>query len=127
MADPSGGIDVGAFSFHICRTDSATFEPCLADGPEGRKIVLAILHERQVGDERDVDAETRESFNEASQPLRRRIENPVHTHRVVEPVSEGSVFLGTGPVRNRPGVVIPTDTEKRPRRPLRFKIHSIHS
>ena len=36
--------------------------------------------------------------------------NPVHTHGVVEPVSEGSVFLGIGPVRNRPRIVIPSDT-----------------
>jgi hypothetical protein len=106
---------------------AAAFDPCFANRAERRKVILAVFHECQVCDERDVYAETRQGFNEASQPLRRRIKNPVHTRRIVETVAKGPVFLLIGPIRNRPCVVISADTEKRPRGPLRFEIHSIRS
>jgi hypothetical protein len=86
-------------------------------------VVLAVFHECQVCDERYVYAKTRQGFNEASQPLRRRIQNPVHTRRIVETVAEGPVLLGIGPIRNRPRMVISADAEKRLRGPLRFEIH----
>ena len=123
MTDPFEGVDVRVFAFDICVASAAAFDPCFVNRAERRKVVLAVLHECQVCDERDVYAETRKGFNEASQPLRRRIQNPLHTRRIVETVAEGSVFLGIGPIRNRPRIVISTDAEKRLRGPLRLEIH----
>ena len=80
-----------------------------ADRAESGKVVLAVLHERQVCDERNVDSESRQGFDEAPQPLRRRIKSPVHTHTVVKAIPEGSVFLGVCPIRNRPSVDTPPD------------------
>jgi len=37
----------------------------------------------------------------------------MHTRRIVETVAEGPVFLGIGPIRNRPRIVISADAEKR--------------
>jgi hypothetical protein len=127
MTDPCEGIDVGIFAFDICAANATAFDPCFANRAERRKVILAVFHECQVYDERDVCAKTRQGFNETSQPLRRRIQNPVHTSRIVETVAEGSVFLGIGPIRNRLRIVISADSEKRPRGPLRFKIHSNRS
>ena len=121
MTDPCQGIDVRILAFDICTANAWSFEPCSADravkSPRRSPLVLGLRRKRRY-------SETRQRFDKASQPLRRRIENPVHTHRIVEAISEGSVFLGIGLIRNWPCVAISADTEKRPRRPLRFKIHS---
>jgi len=59
---------VRIFAFDICAANAAAFDPCFANRAERRKVVLAVFHECQFCDERDVYAETRQGFNEASQP-----------------------------------------------------------
>lgn len=114
MTDPSVGMNVRIIAFNICGANAASFNSCAANRAEGRRVIVAVFHERQVCDERELYAEARQGFDEASQPLRRRIQNPIHTHRVVETIAEDSVFLRVGPIRNRPSIVTPPDAKKRP-------------
>jgi hypothetical protein len=110
LTDPFESVNVGIIAFDTRAANASSFEPCSADRAKSRKLILAVFHQRQVCDKRDVYLKLRESFDKASQPLRRRIENPVHAHRVVEAIAKGSIFLGIGPVRNRPCVAISAES-----------------
>ena len=48
VTDPFESVNVGILPFDICGANAASFDPRSADRAESCKVVLAVLHERQV-------------------------------------------------------------------------------
>jgi hypothetical protein len=65
MTDPSQRVNVRVLASHGRSANAPPFEPRSTDRTESCEVVFTIFHERQVCDECEVYAKTRQGFNEA--------------------------------------------------------------